>query len=357
VVEQVAARGATIEPILSDSPAAETFIGGFINPHQRSGTPRDQSDPARANSALGLTTTLPQSNAPTPPPKPKSSASVPCIKPPTPAPQTRLTTPALHPASEKAALRSKTPTPAPPSKTTTPKPKSDCPTPDPSVTNRTSAAPPTDYNPAEPIRPMPGLKSPSTEPDSIFGGGAFGGGAAPFDSARRRRAYAPGDFDTAEHDIDDPPPPFKEFESPVNVQGEGLGGRQEGTTEGDVQHLVTEENTGEVGDVGVQETGDGAQGGGETSQDAGEHTRSPGENTAEVEEDAGQNLGGVQEQEESKEEETKSDQGADDGNQGAGNDSQDTGKAAAVAGEGASVTGGDTQVTGILAHLCYFEPT
>ena len=143
-------------------------------PHQRSGTPRDQFGPARANSALGLTTTLPLFNASAPPPKPKSSASVPYIKPPTPAPQTRLTTPALYPSSEKPALRSKTPTPAPPSKITTP--KSGCPTADPSTTNRTSAAPPTDYNPAEPVRPMPGLKSPSTEPDSIFGG-AFGSGA------------------------------------------------------------------------------------------------------------------------------------------------------------------------------------
>ena len=164
----------------------------------------------------------------------------------------------------------------------------------------------------------------------------FGGGAAPFDSTRRH-AYASGDFDTAEHDVYDPPPPFKEFESPVNVQGE-LGGRQEGAAEGDGQHVVTDENTGEVVDVGVQETGCGAQGGGETSQDAGEHTQSPGENTAEVEEDAGQNMGGVQEHEESKEEETKSDEGAGDGHRGAENDSQDTGKAAEV---------GDTQVTGI----------
>ena len=151
---------------------------------------------------------------------------------------------------------------------------------------------------------MPGLKSPSTEPDSIFGG-AFGGGAALFDSGTRCRAYASGDFDTAEHDIDDPPPPFKEFESPINVQGECLGGRQEGAAEEDGQDVVTVENTGEVGDAGVQETGGGAQGGDETSQDAGEYTRRPGENTAEMEEDAGHNLGGVQEQEESKEEETK----------------------------------------------------
>ena len=109
--------------------------------------------------------------------------------------------------------------------------------------------------------------------------------------------------------------------------------------------------------MGAQETGGGAQGGGETSQDAVEHTRSPGDNTAAVEEDAGENWGGVQEQEESKEEETKSDEGAGDSHRGAENDSQDTGKAAEVAGEGASVTGGDTQVTGILAHLCYLEPT
>jgi len=203
---------------------------------------------------------------------------------------------------------------------------------------------------------MPGLESPSTELHSIFGGGVFDGGAAPFDSTRHR-AYASGDFDTAEHDIDDPPPPFKEFESPVNVQWEGLGGRQEGAAEGDGQHVVTDENTEEVGDVGVQETGGSAQGGGETSQDAGEHTQGPGENTVEVEEDTGENLGGVQEQEESKEEATKSNQGAGDGHQGAENDSQDTGKAAEVAVEGASVTGGDTQVTGILAHLYSFEPT
>jgi len=95
---------------------------------------------------------------------------------------------------------------------------------------------------------MPGLKSPSTAPDSIFSD-AFGGGAASFDSGTRRRAYASGDFETAEHDIDDPPPPFKEFESPVNVQGECLGGRQEGAAEGDGQHVVADENTGEVGDA------------------------------------------------------------------------------------------------------------
>ena len=59
----------------------------------------------------------------------------------------------------------------------------------------------------------------------------FGGGVAPFDSTRRH-AYASGDFDSVEHDVYDPPPPFKEFESPVNVQGEGLGGRQEGLRKG-----------------------------------------------------------------------------------------------------------------------------
>ncbi|OAX37355.1 hypothetical protein K503DRAFT_771593 [Rhizopogon vinicolor AM-OR11-026] len=373
---------------------------------QHSDTPREQSGGARMNSALGLTATIPPSKAPTPPLKPISTTPAPYIKQPTPVPQTHLTasashpisekaglaskalttappsrattpkpptTPASHPASEKTGLASKAPTTAPPPKATTPKPLTTPashpasekaglaskapttasssktttpkpPTPDPTLaTNRTSGRA-TDYNPAEPIRPMPGLKSPSTEPDSIFAGPT-------------RRPYGSGDFDTVGDDVDDPPPPFKEFESPVNAQGDGLGETGRKAAERDGPQVVADENVGQVGDVGVQEVGDGIQGGdgtrggGETSQDAGEHTQSPGNNAAELEENAREKLGDNQGQEKSKEEEMKDHQGAGQDTQGAENDSQAVGevsqvadKGAPVAGEGAPVASGDTQV-------------
>jgi hypothetical protein len=176
---------------------------------------------------------------------------------------------------------------------------------------------------------MPGLKSPSTEPDSIFGG-------------PRLHAYASGNYDTNEYDMDDVPPP--KYESPVNTQGEGLGetnGRQEEAAEDSAQ--VTDENTGEVGDIGVQEAGD-AQGGGETSQGAGEHTQGGGQNTTKLPENASEKMGDNQEQDVNKPEEKKDEQGGDD-NRGTVNDSQATDKVIQVADkpESTSVAGGDTE--------------
>ncbi|KAJ8589959.1 hypothetical protein M405DRAFT_186124 [Rhizopogon salebrosus TDB-379] len=333
----------TTEHTLSDSPGTETFIGGFFirdrQTPQRSGTPREQSGSGGAppGSALGLDKTFSPSKAPVPPPKPRST-SVPLIKPPTPGPQTRLTTPAPHTKSDKAESRSKTPIPVPPSKSTTPKPpsksttpipKSDRATPDP--TSSTHRA--TDYNPAEPVRPMPGLKSPSTEPDSIFGG-------------PRLHAYASGNYDTNEYDMDDVPPP--KYESPVNTQGEGLGetsGRQEEVAEDGAQQVVTGDNTGEAGGIDVQEAGDGTQGGGETSQGAGEHTQGGGQNTTRLLENASEKMGNNQEQEVNKPEEKKVDQGGGDDNQGAVNDSQVTDNVTQVADEPetTSVAGGHTE--------------
>ncbi|OJA12652.1 hypothetical protein AZE42_08695 [Rhizopogon vesiculosus] len=378
VGEPVVDGGTMKEPILSGTSETESFVGGFVSPAgtqmpQHSGIPGERSGGARTNSALGLIATLPPSKAPTPPPKPISTTPAPYVKQPTPVPQTRLTTPAPHPTSEKAGLASKAPTTAPPSKTTTPRPLTTPashpasekaglaskapttappsktttpkpPTPDPtSATNRTSV-PPTDYNPAEPVRPMPGLKSPSTEPDSIFGGPT-------------RRPYGSGEFDTIGDDIEDPPPPFKEFESPVNAQGDGLGETDGRGAQGDGPQVVADENVEQVGEVGVQEAGNGIQGGdgtqgrGETSQDAGEHTQSPGNNAAELEENAREKSGDSQGQEKSKQEETKDHQGAGHDNQGADNDSQAAGKVSQVAdegapvvGEGAPVASGDTQV-------------
>lgn len=329
---------------------------------QRSCTPRAHSgsEGVRSDSALGL-------NEPPATPSNPEPVSALRTKPPTPTPQIKQTTTNLldlkssnaepgstTPASAPApapALPSKTPTPAlsrthtpiPPSKTSTPKPKSRCTSP--GLTS-TSVRNPTDYDPAIPIRPMPGLKSPSTEPDPIFPS------AGACDESATRR-FNP--LDTSGVDIDDdPPPPFKEFESPVHPRGANFGAgvndrkgpgkqiaegsRGEGADGGagkeELQEIaigegaIIGENIGDVDDVGGQKADGGTIKNAETSQDAGDHARSA---------DSANREDGAPENRQDKEQE-KSEHG-EEGNEGAVNDSQATR-------EDVNFASGDTQVAG-----------
>ncbi|KAG1871277.1 hypothetical protein DFJ58DRAFT_494075 [Suillus subalutaceus] len=236
-------------------------------------------------------------------------ASAPQTKPPTPAPQTKQTTfqsnltsgnaelrsttpaPALPPKTPTPAPPSRTRTPIPPSKTSTSRPRSRCTSPGLTSTSVRN----TDYDPANPIRPMPGLKSPSTEPDPIF----------PGEGARDESAI--GEFNLLDTgDVyDDPPPPFKEFESPVNPRaanfGAGVddrkesgeqvaeGSRSEGAKgvakEKGLEEVATGEgaviNQNVADDVGGQEADEGTNENTETSQNAGDHNQDTGKNTPE----------------------------------------------------------------------------
>lgn len=369
------------QTIMSDGAAG---IGGFaIRPGgqmpQHSGTPQAHSGSSgvRASSALGLSTPLSPSNTPAALQNP-AHASAPQTKPPTPAPLARQTTPNLQPnvtssnaeprsTTPAPALPSKTPTPAPlsrthtpipPSKTSTPKPpKSRCTSP--GLTS-TSVRNPTDYDPANPIRPMPGLKSPSTEPDSIFPGA----GACD-------RSQAAGQFDPLDtggvDTYDDPPPPFKEFESPVHPRGANFGAcvddgkgageqvaedlKSEGAKGGaEAERLVDvaiggegtiiNKNIGDVDDVSGQDSGEGSKGTNRTSQDAGDHAR--GANSP-IQEGAREKGKDSQEQEKS-EQEREGNRRAE-GNQGAVDDSQATCEDANLAGGDTQVAGDDTQDT------------
>ena len=349
----------------SGPPGTDTFVGGFVmqagtQTFQRSGTPQVQSGTGdiRASSVLGLTTSHPSSRKSTPPPKLKSTTLAPSITSPAPAYQAQPTASTSHSKFDDAAP-SKTLTPVPPSKTATPKPNSmlpskspilvppskantpkpisDCATSDPtSGTNRA-----TDYNPAEPIRPL--IASPSTVHDPIFGGATL-------------RAYVPVDLDTTEYEIGDSPPP--EYESPMDAHGEGFGeangeassvgavteggvNNGQGSTEGDRQKVVEDENIGDVC-LGVQKAGEGEQG---TSQGTGEYTQDVGENTTKLEENAQVNLGDNQEQGMSKLDEVRSGEGAD-GDHQADNEVQ-TPEVVQVADDGALVVDRDTQVVGM----------
>lgn len=368
--------------ILSDGAAG---IGGFAiraggQMPQRSGTPQAHSgsDGVRTSSALGLSTPLSLSQTPATLPNPTPAtlpnpapASAPQTKPPTPAPlRSKQTTPTLQPNLESSkaeplsttpapALPSKTPTPAPlsrnhtpmpPSKTSTPRPKSRCTSP--GLTS-TSVRNPTDYDPANPIRPMPGLKSPSTEPDPIFpGAGACDGSAT-------------GEFnllDTSCVDVDDdPPPPFKEFESPVHPRAANFGvgvddrkgpgeqvakgsrgeGAKGGAEEAGLEKVATGEgaiinqNIGDVNDVGGHKADEGTNENTETSQDAGDHTQGTGKNTPER----------AREKVENSQEQGTSQQDGD-GNQGAGEGIQGAGRDNRVTGEDTKFASGDTHVAG-----------
>lgn len=369
------------QTILSDGAAG---IGGFAiqasrQMPQHSGTPQAHSgsNGVRASSALGLSAPLSPSNTSAALPN-TAPASAPQTKPPTPTPLARQTTPNLQPnltssnaaeprsTTPAPALPSKAPTPAPLSRTRTPIPPSKVPTPKPSKSRctspdltSTSVRNPTDYDPANPIRPM--LKSPPTEPDSIFP-----------DAGACNRSQAAGQFDPLDTSgvdtYDDPPPPFKEFESPVHPReanfGAGVDDRkgageqaakggecaaaelpaagdrtegewQEGAVNGEVQEAITTDRTGDVDDVGGQKVDDDTKEKTTTSQDAGDCTQGTGKN---IPERARETVDNSQEQGTSKQD-GEGDQGAGEGIQGAGGDIQ-------VTGEDAKFTSGDTHVVG-----------
>ncbi|KAG1790835.1 uncharacterized protein HD556DRAFT_681128 [Suillus plorans] len=398
--------------ILSDSAAG---IGGFaIRPDgqtpQHSGTPQAHpgSDGVHMSSVLGLSTPLSPPKTPATLPD-LTPASAPQIKPPTPAPFTKpptptpppptkpltpapapLTTPApalpsktptppaplsrthtpMPPApltkpptpapltTPTPALLSKTPTPAPLSRTHTPMPTSKSRCTSPGLTS-TSVRNHTDYDPANPIRPMPGLKSPSTEPDPIF----------PDVGARNEsttRVFNP--LDTSGADIyDDPPPPFKEFESPVHprgvnfgagigdgkrpgeqvtegskgqgavakppaAEGDAKGEEQDKVSKGEGEEAITNTNIGDADGVGGQDSGEDTKGNIETSN-AGDNAR--GADSPNREDCARENGKDSQEPENSEQ-----------GNQGPVDDSQ----VANLASGDTQVAGDDSQDTGMCVH-------
>ncbi|KAG2113332.1 hypothetical protein BD769DRAFT_1490595 [Suillus cothurnatus] len=356
------------QDVLSDGVAeiGESAIRAGGQMPQHSGTPQAHSggDSVRMTSALESSTPLSPFKTPATLSNP-APTSAPQTKPPTPAPPTKQTTPTLQPVfkSSNAEPRSttpapvlpskaptpvplsRTPTPIPPSKTPTPRPKSRCTSPGLTSTSVRN----TDYDPANPIRPMPGLKSPSTEPDSIFPG------------VGARDESATGVFNPLEtgDNYDDPPPPFKEFESPVHPHGANFGAgadnrkgpgeqvaegsRDEGATaEGDAkregqgevakgegEEAITNTNIGDVDDVGGQDSGGGTKKTIETSQDVGDHTR--GADSLDREDGAPKKWKDSQEQEKSEQD--------GEGNKGAVDDSQ-------AACEDANPASGDTQIAG-----------
>lgn len=217
----------------------------------------------------------------------------------------------------------------------------------------------TDYDPANPIRPMPGLKSPSTEPDPIF----------PDVGARNEsttRVYN-NLLDTSGADIyDDPPPPFKEFESPVHprganfgagidngkrpgeqvtegskgqgavtkppaAEGEAKGEEQDKVSKGEGEEAITNTNIGDADGVGGQDSGGDTKGNIETSN-AGDNAR--GADSPNREDCARENGKDSQEREKSGQ-----------GNQGPVDDSQATCEVANLASGDTQVAGDDTQDT------------
>ncbi|KAG2363306.1 hypothetical protein BDR07DRAFT_936742 [Suillus spraguei] len=192
---------------------------------------------------------------------------------------------------------------------------------------------------------MPGLKSPSTELDPIFPG------AGACDESVTGR-FNP--LETSGADIDDdPPPPFKEFESPVHPRGANFGAgvndrkgpskqiaedsRGEGADGGAGEEepqiatgegAIISENIGDVDDVGGQKANEGTIENTETTQDTGDHAR--GAESANREDD-------TPEKRQEKEQE-KTEQGGE-GNQGVIDDSQATR-------EDDNLASGDTQVAG-----------
>lgn len=217
----------------------------------------------------------------------------------------------------------------------------------------------TDYDPANPIRPMPGLKSPSTEPDPIF----------PDVGARNEsttRVYN-NLLDTSGADIyDDPPPPFKEFESPVHprganfgagidngkrpgeqvtegskgqgavtkppaAEGEAKGEEQDKVSKGEGEEAITNTNIGDADGVGGQDSGGDTKGNIETSN-AGDNAR--GADSPNREDCARENGKDSQEREKSGQ-----------GNQGPVDDSQATCEVANLASGDTQVAGDDTQET------------
>ncbi|KAG1739259.1 hypothetical protein EDB19DRAFT_848968 [Suillus lakei] len=366
--------------ILSDGAAR---VGGFAiqassQMPQRFDTPQAQSGSGGVctSSALAFSTPPYLSETPATLPYP-TPASAPQTIPATPVPLTNQTAPAPHPKSSTVGSRSNTPAPALPlktliptslSRTHTPMPRSKTPTANinpksrctsPDLTS-TSVRNPTDYDPANPIRPMPGLKSPSTEPDPIF------------PDTGAHDAPATGGFnvlDTSGTDIydDDPPPPFKEFESPVHPRGanfgagvddgKGPGGQVVGGSRSggavakpaaakggaEEQGAITNENMGvPVDGVGGRTVGEGTKETLEASQDAGDHTKGAGEKTPETEGGAQEKVEHSQEQGKSKPD-GESDQKAGEDIQGASKDGQTTSEDTKLAGGDTHVTGGNTQ--------------
>jgi hypothetical protein len=199
---------------------------------------------------------------------------------------------------------------------------------------------------------MPGLKSPSTEPDSIF------------PDAGARGESATGEFNLLDTgDVyDDPPPPFKEFESPVHPRGANFGAgvddgkgpgkqvaegsRGEGAKGVAEQKGVDEvatgggavinQDIGDVDNVGGQEADESTNGNTETSQDAGDHTQGTGKNTPERTRAENSQEQGINKQGEG-------DQGAGDDIQGACRDSQVIGENTKLASGHTHDAGGNTK--------------
>jgi hypothetical protein len=205
------------------------------------------------------------------------------------------------------------------------------------------------------------LKSPPTEPDSIFP-----------DAGACNRSQAAGQFDPLDtgcvNTYDDPPPPFKEFESPVHPReanfgagvddGRGAGeqvaedlrsGGAKGGAEAeglvDVaiggEGRITNKNIGDVDDLSGHDSGEGNKGTNGTSQDFVDQAR--GANSPIQEEGAREKGKDSQEQEKSEQER--------EGNQGAVDDSQATCEDVNLASGDPPVAGGDTQGTGMYVHL------
>jgi hypothetical protein len=150
---------------------------------------------------------------------------------------------------------------------------------------------------------------------------------------------------------DDPPPPFKEFESPVHPPGANFsGGVDDGKGPGE---QVAEGSHGERADAELPAAEDRAEGEGQegavdgdgtkdkikASQDAGDRTQGTGKNTPER---ARETVDNSREQG-TRKQNGEGNQGAGEGIQGAGKDSQATGKDTKFASEDTHVVGGNTE--------------
>ncbi|KAG2090607.1 uncharacterized protein F5147DRAFT_780258 [Suillus discolor] len=193
---------------------------------------------------------------------------------------------------------------------------------------------------------MPSLKSPSTEPDPIF----------PYAGARNESTT--GVFNPLDHGLDiddDPPSPFKEFESPVHPRGANFGagiddGKRPGeqvmggskgqdavakspAAKGDAkgereeEEAITNTNIGDVGDVGGQDSDEGTKLENIQTSNAGDHARGA---------DSPNREEGAREKGKANQEQEKSEQDGE-GNQGA------VGQATC---KDANLANGDTQVAG-----------
>lgn len=204
---------------------------------------------------------------------------------------------------------------------------------------------------------MPGLKSPSTDPDPIV----------PDVGARNESTTGMfNPLDTSGVNIyDDPPPPFKEFESPVHPRGANFGagidngkrsGEQitggsqgqgavaeppaaQGDAKGDEEgeRAITNTNIGNVDDVGGQDSGEGTKENIQTSN-AGDHARGA---------DSPNREEGAREKGKANQEQEKSEQDGERNQEAVG---QATCEDANLASGDTQVAGDDTQDTGMYVH-------